>query len=360
MRIRFCSASLILFFLVWTMTGCSSGEKSVSVEADSLTTSPATIVPEQTVKFSFINGRPYPMDLNTFQHNPFVLQFNDTARVVDTLAFRNWLGSEAKIITIDTSTKYYQRNYILKFKHSEIAFFQDYENPQFFQTGLFSASIYDPEIVMKNGVKVGMTKKEFLKVYDFITEPADIMHIETDDEHVRAEFRNDKLYYLEYFDNARYWISGRIDFYKTSTVFIPFKAQDPFLDSVYFRKTLGASAKIKVDTVGEEMESEDGSKSMVYRYPYLINYGESQFRLIDYSGQGKSLTLITADVYSPDIVFDNNVQVGMSRAAFLEKFEVGNLSPEVEVLYLNIRSGSLRVEFKDDNVLALEVKNGRW
>ena len=350
--------SLFSFLFTLLIAGCSSSEKSS--DADSLVVLTDSVVEEPTSKEKVfwtkgVFSEHDVMELN----NPLAIFFNDSARIVDTLAFQKALGKEVEIVKLDSvNTEWDMTRFKMKFRQSEICLYHYYyqgSDPTLFRTEFQSAIIRDKEIKLKNGVSVGMTKREVLAKYSFIEQPSDIIYIESGyDGFLRLEFENNVLTSIEF------WPQSNIrDEFGSLRIFTFLTTYNPFtipLDANYFVSKMGTDTKVEIDTLEREVESEQGDKSKLYWYRNLVTKNNTQFDLIDFSGSKTHLTLVRAYVTTPGITFEEGVKVGMKRQDFLTRLE---LPTDVEIAWINFQGGKLRVEFKNDVISSLEWGNGR-
>lgn len=344
--------------LIIILSGCSTSEKSGNSDTLTSIVDSSSIGLFSKLQVHWEPGSIYERDYMELI-NPLAVNFNDTARVVDTLAFKAFLGSSSQLVKIDSSALPYQmQRYILKFKSSEICFFHYYyenSDPLLFYTQVHSALIRDQEIILKNDVHVGMTKRETLAKYPFVKEAADVVYInEGNGAYLRLEFKNQLLSQIEFWANSHLSKGfGPLDIFDFN---VGQNTISTAIDGHYFDRILGNDIQVDIDTVEQEGETEDRSKVKYSYYYYTVTHKNAQFNLIDFSGKGTHLSLISGNTSTPLIILENGLKVGMTREQFNKFFDI---PVDVQIAWINTRGGYYRITFKNDVITSIEFGKGK-
>lgn len=247
----------------------------------------------------------------------------------------------------------------MTYKQSEICIVQEwngYNTPP--TTKLYSALIRDKEIPLKNGVMIGMFKKQVLNKYPFVKEPADVIYVKDDDgSMIRFEFKNNRLTYIEFWANVSILNTfGGFEIYGYPEIYNPLPES---LNKEYLTKLLGPETTLETDTISYEAETEQGEKVKSAYYRYLVNYQDSQFELIDHTGEGTYLAITSAILSTPRIILHDSIYVGMSQRKLVEHFELQEFTAGYKIFWLQTRGKRFRFTFSDSVLTSIEFANGR-
>jgi hypothetical protein len=291
--------------------------------------------------------------------NPLAIAYDDSAQIVDTVTFQKVLGPGVTVISVDTNVSRLDlRRFIIRFKESEICVYHystGYVQASHYRMEVHSALINNKEIVLKNGLHVGMTKKECLEKYPVVQEPSDVVYISEGEEgYLRLEFKNNLLEHLEFWGNDNVMSDfGGLGVFTISEPYNPIAGP---IDSGYFNRLLGAETIQEIDTIEITAEDQQGYPKKVYQYHYFITHENSQFELQDFNGAGTHLSLLSAYISSPLVELTDNVKVGMPREKFLNRFE---LPSDLKVAWINTPAGRLRFVLDENQVTSIEIGSGR-